>query len=86
MTVVSCSILYFWFTLANVHPPALCTVRVNLPSGRFSIPGFDGSTGVSSGIEGPGEEKTASLSETLPPPYNGAAGSTSAVAPPLAPA
>lgn len=61
-------------------------VHAYLPSGRFSIPGFDRSIGVSSGIEEPGEEKTASLSETLPPRYNGAAGSTSAAAPPLAPA
>lgn len=61
-------------------------VRVRLPSGRFSIPGFDGSAGHSSGIEEPVEEKTASLSETLPPPYSGAAVSPSAVLPPLAPA
>lgn len=61
---------------------ALCAQR------KVQLPGFDGSDRLQSGIQEPGEEKTEGLglSETLPPPHNGAAGSTSAVAPPLAPA
>ena len=79
----------------------LCLPHARILSGRFSIPGFGSTTGSSSNKDGEelAEEKTAAGLAVLaddqrgvdgapvpPPPLGEAAGSTSAVAPPLAPA